>query len=81
MADRYLSGTYAAGYTRSGVYPSVTLGARGSIGGTGLVGGTAATSYSILNHGRIAASATLASGISAAATTGSSSRRPARRRS
>jgi Ca2+-binding RTX toxin-like protein len=62
MSSKYLSGTYASGYSLSGVYTSVTVGSNGSIGGTGLVGGTHA-SYTVLNLGRIAASASLASGI------------------
>jgi hypothetical protein len=66
MSSKYLSGTYASGYSLSGVYTSVTLGSNGSIGGTGLVGGTAA-SYAILNLGRIAASATAAVGVTLAA--------------
>jgi len=38
MASKYLSGTYNAGYTLTGAYTAVTLGATGSIGGIGLVG-------------------------------------------
>src|SRR5215472_15034952 len=62
MSSKYLNGSYPSGYTLSGVYTSVTLGPSGSIGGAGLVGGTHAQ-YTIFNLGRIAASASLASGI------------------
>src|SRR5215469_10854611 len=60
--SKYLNGSYPDGYTLSGVYTAIAIDPSGSIGGTGFVGGTA-HQYSILNLGRIATSASLASGI------------------
>ncbi len=62
MPSKYVDGAYASGYRLSGAYSGITIGASGSIGGAGLIGGVSA-SYRIVNLGRIAASAHPASGI------------------
>ena len=62
MSSKYIAGTYASGYRLSGANSAITIEPSGSIGGTGLVGGTGA-SYAIVNLGRVAASVSLASGI------------------
>ena len=62
MASKYLSGTYAAGYTLSGAYSTVTIRSTAFIGGAGVVGGTTA-SYAIVNLGQIAAAMAGAAGI------------------
>ena len=62
MPSKSISGTYAAGYTLTGAYSALTIGTAGSIGGFGIVGGATA-GYAIVNLGRVAASATGASGV------------------
>ncbi|MGH7064768.1 MAG: hypothetical protein ACREET_11895, partial [Stellaceae bacterium] len=63
MSSKYINNSsYATtGYVLSGVNAGVTIGPAGSIGGAGLVGGTA-TAYTLLNLGQIAASTTGAAG-------------------
>ena len=36
MSSKYLSGTYASGYTLTGTYTTITIGLTGSIGGTSI---------------------------------------------
>lgn len=62
MSTRYLRGTYASGYTLTGVYSAVTIGPTALIDGTGLTGGTN-QSYEIVNLGGVAASTASVSGI------------------
>ena len=57
MSSRYINGTSYAntGYTLSGKFQGITIGPKGTIGGTGIIGGTA-ESYTIVNRGRVTSS-------------------------